>query len=122
MLTLTGIKEASLRRLEVRGSTSLELVSFTNVRTASLLSRGDLVFLTSDLYEELSNHTEGIVAEVEEVSIHPVKVSMEHIDEREIQRARLRVRFHRYGRIRRLNWESEIPEIDIMIIEQSVIL
>jgi hypothetical protein len=122
MLTVTGIKETVLRRLEAKGEVTIELISFTNLRTATLLNRGDKVFLTADLYEELSDRTEGIVADVEDISIHPVRVGMEHLDEKEVQRARLRVRFYRYGRIRRLNWEGEVPEIDITIIEQPLIL
>ncbi len=121
-MVLTGLKEEVLRKLEVRGETTIELISFVNVRTATLLNPADSVLLTTDLYEELSNRTEGIVAEVIDVSITPVRVSMDHVDEKEIQRARIRVRFSGYGRVKAVNWIDEVPHIDILIVENPVIL
>lgn len=122
MLALTGIREESLRRLEKRGETLLEVISFANVRTASLLTPGEQVFLTSEPYEMLGNRTDGIVAEVVSVDIGPVRTNIEYIDEKEIQRARIRVKFHSYGRIKSIMWLNEQPNVELIILENALIL
>ncbi|NPA86684.1 MAG: DUF473 domain-containing protein [Candidatus Diapherotrites archaeon] len=122
IFALSGVKEEALRRLEKRGEAVMEFISFVNVRTASLLSPGERVFLTSEPYELLGPRTEGIVAEVLGISINPVRINLDHVDEKEVQRARVRLRFLSYGRVRRVDWLEGRPHVELIIIEHPVIL
>ena len=121
VLVLTGLKDSVLRKLEQKGVTTVELISFANVRTSSLLSQGERVFLTTDAYEELSRGTDGIVAEVVGIDISPVRINMEHIDEKELQRARIKVRFLSYGRVKNVRME-ETAQVDLIVLENTIIL
>ncbi len=119
MLAFTGIKKESLERLTRKGVIVLEFLSFVNVRTASLLEKGDRVFLTEDVYEELDTHTEGIVGEVLEVRIAPSRVNIDHIDEVEVQRARVKVKFVSFGRVKEI--EEERPAVTVVILDRALV-
>ena len=94
-----GVTEEALERLRRRGEAVLEFISFTNVRAASEVVPGEEVFLTPLPYEEVKEGTEGIVCRVVSVEIGFVRLLMGHLDEKEAQRARVRLRFVGYGRI-----------------------
>ncbi len=99
MRVLYGVTEEAMERLRRRGEAVLEFISFTNVRTATELSPGEEVFVTPVPYEEIKEGVEGVVCRVVSVEVGYVRLLMGHLDEKEVQRARIRLRFVGEGRI-----------------------
>lgn len=99
MRVFYGVTEDAMARLKNKGEAVLEFISYTNVRTASEVSPGEEVFVTSIPYEEVREGADGIVCRVLSVDIGFVRLLMGHLDEKEAQRARVRLRFVGHGRI-----------------------
>ncbi len=119
---MAGIKPSSLARLEKRGESVIELISYQGVHSVLRASEGDKVFLTEDAYEELRRGSEGIVVELLSKDVSPVRVSLDHVDEREIQRARIRVRFLRYGRVRDINREEGSVTVEVFDFGHPIVI
>ncbi len=119
---LAGIKPSSLARLEKRGESVIELISYQGVHSVLQVSEGDKVFLTEDAYEELRRGSEGIVVELLSKDVSPVRVSLDHVDEREIQRARIRVRFLRYGRVKDINRKEGSVTVEVFDFGHPIVI
>jgi hypothetical protein len=113
MHVLAGLRPESLARLEKRGEAVFEIISYRGVYAVIHSDEGEEIFLTSDFYEELGKGTEGIVARIVSKDVGDVRVSLEHIDEREIQRARVKVQFLRYGRVREVLRRKEYVNVEL---------
>lgn len=93
MLAITALRADVVQQLLRRGSATVELISHDNVETALKLREGDRVFVTDELGEDVSRGTQGVVCLVERLSIDHVRIrGVPEIDEREILRARLRLK------------------------------
>lgn len=93
VLAITALRADVVRQLLSRGSATVELISHDNVQTAMKLREGDRVFVTDELGEDVERGTHGVVCVVERISIEHVRMRWApEIDEREILRARLRLK------------------------------
>ncbi len=102
MLALTALRADVVQQLLRRGTATVELISYDNVQTALKLREGDKVFVTDDLGEDISRGTQGVVCIVERISIDHVRVRWApEVDEREILRARLRLKALSPARVRK---------------------
>ena len=122
MRVLAGLKPTVLARLEKKGEIVIELISYQGVYNVLHTSTGEKIFLTDDLYEELKRGTEGIIAEVISRDVSHVRVSLDHVDEREIQRARIKVRFLRYGRIKEVRSGEGSVAVEVFNFGHPIVL
>ena len=119
VLALTALRSDVLQQLARRGFASVELVSHQNVSVAMKVRPGDRVFVTDELADELSKGTVGAVCVVERVSVEWVRIrGAPEYDEREILRARLRLRYDGPAKVEKV----EGADVDVSIPSQFVII
>jgi hypothetical protein len=113
MHVLAGLRPESLARLEKRGEVVFEIISYRGIYAVIHSEEGGEIFLTTDLYEELGKGTEGVVARIVSKDVSDVRVSFDHVDEREVQRARVKVQFLRYARVREVLHRKEYVSVEL---------
>ncbi len=101
MLALTDLRGDVIQTLLRRGAITVELVSYGNVEVALKLRVGDHVFVTDELEDDVGRGTRGVVCTVERISVEKVRVrGLPELDEREILRARIRLKSEGPARVR----------------------
>jgi len=108
VLALTGITGGIEEELEEKRIKTLELISASNVMAASILERGDLVFVTSRSRDDLLSGVLGILAEVLDVNVESRKAFIpQGLDESYIETAKVQLRYYSYARVMDIEEEKE---------------
>ncbi len=107
MYIVGGVKGSFLRKLRERGEAVGEFISHLSVR--AFMNTDGLVFLTEDLFEEIGPGTRGVIAEVREREISFVRIHFDHIDEKEIERARVRLVYKGEGILKEVRLSDRLP-------------
>lgn len=117
MPAVTGISKKVYDLLLKRSLLSLEIKSAHNVHALLSVQKGNQIFLTPILREDLRPRTEGVICEVEDKKVTLQK--KKNWDEVEIVAVRLQVRYACRGRVKGIE-EKGLDEGCVVEVETAV--
>ncbi|ACS91037.1 DUF473 domain-containing protein [Thermococcus sibiricus] len=108
LLVLAGISRKTLDQLLRNPYRTIEIRSARNVIAIQSLKLGERVFLTYETLQDITQGTEGIIAEVLKIERMEQRIPWEESDEREQTICRLQLRLKGLGKVIEISTEGEV--------------